>query len=371
MSDTQPTSPDAALMRSIIQRIATGPELSKNIAREEARAAMRLVLEGRADPVQAGVFLIALRMKRETDDENLGLLDAIRDVTLSATADVDEVMDVADPYDGYARTLPAAPFLPAVLAACGLPAVSHGVARMGPKYGVTHRQVLRAAGAAVDLSVADAAARVADPRIGWAYVDQRMFCPKLHDLARLRALIVKRPAITTVEVLARPIRGRRRTHLVTGFVHKPYPRIYALLARAAGFDTALIVRGMEGGVIPSLRASGKVFYFHDRGAEQGLDLVPADFGIDALRGAPLPAAEGDTGEVEHPPLDTEAVAEAAAAAGLAALNGAPGPARDSLVCAAALCLKHVVRFETLRAAADAVRAALDGGAARARFQANH
>ena len=370
MNDTRPAATDAALMRSIIQRIATGPELSKDLSRDEARAAMRLVLEGRADPVQAGVFLIALRMKRETDDENLGVLDAIRDVTTRATADVDEVMDVADPYDGYSRTLPAAPFLPAVLAACGLPAVSHGVARMGPKYGVTHRLVLRAAGAAVDLSVADAAARVADPRIGWAYVDQRTFCPKLHDLARLRALIVKRPAITTVEVLAQPIRGRHRTHLVTGFVHKPYPRIYALLARAAGFDSALIVRGIEGGVIPSLRASGKVFYFHDRGAEQELDLVPADFGIESLRGAPLPAAEGDTGEDQHPPLDTDATAEAAAAAGLAALNGAPGPARDSLVCAAALCLKHVGRFETLRAAADAVRAALDGGAARARFQSN-
>src|SRR3970282_256501 len=148
-------------------------------------------------------------------------------------------------------------------------------------------RVLRAAGAGVELSVADAAARVADARIGWAYVDQRMFCPKLHDLARLRALIVKRPAITTVEVLAQPIRGRRRTHIVTGFVHKPYPRIYALLARAGGFDSALIVRGMEGGVIPSLRTSGKVFCYHDRGAEQEIDPVAADLGIASLSGAPL------------------------------------------------------------------------------------
>lgn len=370
MSDAQKAASDATLMRSIIQRIATGPELSKNISRDEARAGMQLVLEGRADPVQAGVFLIALRMKRETDDENLGLLDAIRDATERATAAVDEVMDVADPYDGYNRTLPAAPFLPALLAACGLPAVSHGVARMGPKYGVTHRQVLRAAGAAVDLSVAAAAARLADARAGWAYVDQQTFCPGLHDLARLRELIVKRPAITTVEVLAQPIRGRRRTHLITGFVHKPYPRIYALLARAAGFDSALIVRGTEGGVVPSLRASGKVFYYHDRGAEQGLDLAPADFGIEPLRGASLPAAGGGMDEAQLVPLDTRGAAEAAAAAGLAALNGAAGPARDGLVCAAALCLRQVGRFETLRAAADAARAALDDGTARARFQHN-
>ena len=142
----------SALMSSILKRIATGPELSKDISREEARAGMRLVLDGEVDPVQAGVFLIAMRMKRETDDENRGLLEAIRDATLRATAPVDEVLDLGDPYDGYTRTLPASPFLPAVLGACGVPTVSHGVQSMGPKYGVTHRQVLAAAGLPVEVT---------------------------------------------------------------------------------------------------------------------------------------------------------------------------------------------------------------------------
>jgi len=31
---------DAALMHSAIQRVATGPELSKNLSREEARSVM-------------------------------------------------------------------------------------------------------------------------------------------------------------------------------------------------------------------------------------------------------------------------------------------------------------------------------------------
>src|SRR5208283_1939430 len=69
-SPPQSTCPDpAVVMRSIIKRIATGPELSKDISREEARQGMRFVLEGEVDPVQAGIFLIALRMKRETDEE--------------------------------------------------------------------------------------------------------------------------------------------------------------------------------------------------------------------------------------------------------------------------------------------------------------
>ena len=362
----------AALMHSILRRIATGPELSKDISREEAREGMRLVLDAQVDPVQAGVFLIALRMKRETDDENCGLLDAIRDATRRETAAVDEVLDIGDPYDGYNRTLPASPFLPALLAACGVAAVSHGVERMGPKYGVTQRQVLRAAGLPVDLAPEEAAARLSDPGIGWAYVDQKAFCPKLYALTGLRSLIVKRPAITTAEVLAGPVRGRRQTHLLTGYVHKPYPRIYALLARHAGFDSALIVRGVEGGVIPGLRQPGKVFYYHDRGEEQSMEFVPANLGIDQpVRAPQIPAdlahqaGAGDEVAAAH---DTEAVARAAAEAGMAALAGAPGPTRESLVLGAALCLWHLKRHGTLESAAHAVRGALDSGTALARVR---
>jgi anthranilate phosphoribosyltransferase len=221
------TTPDdvSKTMRSIIQRIATGPELSKDIALEEARAGMQAILNRQVDPVQAGIFMIALRMKRETDDELKGILDAVRDSTRHAVADVDDVVDVADPYDGYNRCLPASPFLPAVLAECGVAAVCHGLDAVGPKFGVTHRHVLSASGVDVDLPPEAAAARLGDPALGWTYVDQKAFCPALHDLTDFRGTVVKRQAVTTVEVMAKPIHGRKHTHLVTGYVHKPYPRI--------------------------------------------------------------------------------------------------------------------------------------------------
>jgi anthranilate phosphoribosyltransferase len=350
------------LMQSILKRIATGPELSKDISREEARAGMRLVLDAKVDPVQAGVFLIALRMKRETDDENLGVLEAIREATLRAIAPVDEVLDIGDPYDGYNRTLPAAPFLPPVLAACGVASVSHGVESMGPKYGVTHRQVLRAAGVPVDLTPEQAAARLGDPAVGWAYVDQKVFCPKLYALTGLRTLIVKRPAITTAEVLAGPVRGRLKTHLATGYVHKPYPRIYALLARHAGYDSALLVRGVEGGVIPSLSHAGKAFHYHGGGEESSTDFKPADLGIEqALRAPRIPGASDERDN--EAPFDAAAVAKAAAEAGMAALAGQPGATRDCLVYGAALCLWHLGRHGNLKSAAAAVRGAIDGGKA--------
>ncbi|MEJ2577138.1 MAG: anthranilate phosphoribosyltransferase [Gammaproteobacteria bacterium] len=359
-------------MRSIIQRIATGPELSKDISREEAHLGARAILDEKVDPVQAGIFFIALRMKRETEDENRGVLDAIREATHGVTAEVDELIDIADPYDGYNRSLPASPFLAPLLAECGVAAVSHGLDAVGPKYGVTHRHVLEAAGVPVDLSTQAAADRLADPALGWSYVDQAQFCPKLHDLVPLRTLMIKRPVLTTVEVLAKPIAGRRKTHFMTGYVHKPYPPVYAMLARHVGFDSALIVRGVEGGVIPSLRQEGKYFYYHDRGEEQGVDLNPEAIGIrQSVRAVPLPEElpktlrEGDEIAIT---VDTRATAKAAAAAGMAALRGERGPTYDSLVYGAALVLNHLGRQPTLAAAADAVRAVLDAGKAAARVR---
>ena len=362
---------DVALMRSIIQRIATGPEMSKNVTRDEARRGMRLVLDGAVDPVQAAVFLIALRMKRETDDENLGLLDAVLEATGIVTAPTDEVADLSDPYNGFNRSLPVSAFLPALLAACGLPAVSHGVESVGPKFGATHHRVLAAAGAPVALAPGEVRARLADPDVGWAYCDQSVFNPKLHALTALRSLIVKRPALTTVEVMAGPVRGRRRTHVVTGYVHKPYPRVYAMLARCAGFDSALLVRGVEGGVVPPLRQDTKIWAYHDGGKEQEDAVSPRTLGIErTVRAVPLPEGiagyrrkSDDTGGE----VDGLAIARAAARAGLEALEGAPGPARDGLVYAAALILRHAGKAQKLVGGAALARAALDDGRARAHF----
>jgi anthranilate phosphoribosyltransferase len=361
-----------ATMRSIIGRIATGPELSKDISEEEARLGTAAIFENKVDPVRAAIFFIALRMKRETAEENRGVLDAIRDYTVSVTADVDEVVDLADPYDGYNRTLPASPFLPALLAACGVPAVSHGLDTVGPKFGITHRHVLAAAGVPVDLSTQEAAKRLSDPKLGWTYVDQAQFCPRLHDLVTLRQKMIKRPVLTTVEVLAKPISGKKKTHFVTGYVHRPYPPVYAMLARHVGFDSALIIRGTEGGVIPSLRQEGKYFFYHDKGEEQPVEVNPASIGIQQeLRSVPLPdnlpAAEQSSDDIALT-VNVQAAAKAAADAGMAALKGQKGGTYDSLVYAGAMILQHVGKFPDLQSAADHVRAVLDSGAAAARVK---
>jgi len=362
----------ALAMRSAIAKVATGPEYSKDLSFDEAKAAMDFVLSADNDPVQTAVFFIGLRMKRETDDENKGILQSIKDTAITAQANVDELVDIADPYDGHARGLPMSAFIAPVLAANGIPAICHGLDYVGPKYGITQHNVLKAAGVKVDLTPAEAAQQIENSHYGWAYVDQAAFAPRLHDLVPFRTRIIKRQVLTTVEVLVKPITARNKTHLLTGYVHKAYPPIYAELARFSGYDSAMIVRGVEGGVIPSLQQPGKLWSYHDLGKETAVELDPTTLGFEAnTRAVPLtkdiPELENQGASIIKP-FDTEIAAQRAAEAGLAALNGEKGPAYNSLVYAASITLHHLGKADSLTAAADMVRKTLDSGKALAHLQ---
>ena len=357
-------------MTSIIQRVATGPQMSKSISYDEARAGMRLVLEELADPIQSAVFLIGLRVKRETDDENRGVLQGIRDNTKTVVADVDELVDIADPYNGYGRSLPSSPFLPVLLAEAGAPAVSHGIETVGPKFGVTHNQVLQAAGVSVELTGEEAGKQISNPEIGWAYVDQSSFCPSLSGLADFRKRIVKRAAISTAEVLTGPVRGRKKTHLLTGYVHNEYPPIYTMLARHSGFDSALLLRGTEGGVTPSLRKRGEFVRYWEQGEDTVVEADPAEIGIEQVnRLVPIPPALLPKKDREFGPDENNAeIAKLAAKEGLAALEGKNSPTSDALLYSASLTLWHLGRYDSVPDAAFVVREILSSGTTVERFR---
>lgn len=357
-------------LTSIIKRVATGPELSKSISYDEARAGIRLVLEGKADPVQAAVFLIGLRVKRETDDENKGILQGIQDKTEIVVADVEELVDIADPYNGYGRSLPSSPFLAVLLAESGISALSHGIKTVAPKFGVTHHQILQAAGVEVGLTVKDAAMQIGNPEIGWAYVDQSEFCPSLFGLTEFRKKIVKRTAISTAEVLTGPIRGTKKTHLLTGYVHNEYPPIYTMLARHSGFNSALLLRGTEGGVSPSLRKRAEFIRYWEESEDKLVDADPKEIGIERdNRLVPIPAGLLPGKDREFgPDKNNSAIAKLAATEGILALEGKTSATSDALLYSASLTLWHLGRYNSVKDAAVEVRKILSSGKAAVRFQ---
>lgn len=370
---TDYTVADAELMRSAIQRVATGPELSKNLSQDETRSVMHALLDGSADEVQAAVFLIGLRMKRETEDEINGVMDALQDRTEVVKTAIDEVVAIAEPYNGFNRTLQGSLFVLPVLAACGVSVYSHGVESGGPKFGVNHHTIINALGGNPNKTTAEVASSMANQASGWGYLDQSKMCPSLHKLNELRARIVKRPVLSTTEVLVFPIKGARKSHLVTGYVHKPYRDTYCLLAKHVGYDSLLLVRGTEGGIIPSFRAAAHVVRYDDQLEYEELDLDLASIGLERTYRAAdipedLPLASKETNPIGRK-WDIDALSGLCAEKGLDALNGKEGPLLDAAIAGTAMILWHIRKESSLAAAADKARQVIASGEALSRLKA--
>ena len=369
INNKKPTSEE--LLKSVIQRIATGPEMSKDISRLEAKEAMAAIFNKEISDIRTAIFLIALRMKRETEDENLGVQDAIIDTIKTINIKAANLINIADPYDGFTRNIPSSVFILPVLAELGLPAVSQGVESVGPKYGCTHHLILKLHGLDVLASQEQVKERIEDKKIGWGYIDQKIFSPKLYELMNLRKEIIKRPIITTIEVLANPLIAGKN-HFVTGYVHKAYPPIYLMLARNAEFDTTLLVKGTEGGIIPSLRQKTKVHYYKKINDDDNVLEVDPIIDLDIkqdLRAVQIPTSitktkKSDKIETEVNPLD---IAKESLKLGFEALAGKDGVMKDCILYSTTLIMHHVTG-ESLTKCKNEVDQVIKSGAALKRFK---
>ncbi|MFC7544335.1 hypothetical protein ACFQU2_39705 [Siccirubricoccus deserti] len=98
-----------------MRTLGRGPGRSRALTREEALAALRMVLRGEADPHQVGAFLMLLRYRGEDPDEIAGLVEAAREAAGCGTAPGVPV-ELDWPSYGAGRTRGAPWFLLAALA---------------------------------------------------------------------------------------------------------------------------------------------------------------------------------------------------------------------------------------------------------------
>ncbi len=110
-------------------------------------------------------------------------------------------------------------------------------------------------------------------------------------MAEFRKKIVKLAAILTAEVLNGPVRRRNKKHLLIGYVHNEYPRIYTMLARHSGFNSAFLMRGTEGCVTPSLRKRSEFVHYWEQSEDVVVEADPSKIGIEQEnRLVPIPHA---------------------------------------------------------------------------------
>ena len=210
--------PDCALFRELIGKVGSGEHTSTGLSRQEARAAIELMLKGKVDSAQMGAFLIAHRIRRPAPQELSGMLDGYRCLGPILTTPGRRALCFGVPYDGRSRTAPVLPLLALTLAAAGIPVVLHGGNPMPVKYGITLAELFAALGIEWRGLPLTAVQERLDSH-GLALTHQPDHFQAAERLVLIRDLIGKRPPVASLELLWTPHQGQRL--LVSGFVHPP------------------------------------------------------------------------------------------------------------------------------------------------------
>lgn len=242
--------------------------------------AMTQVIDADTPNYLKGAFLEAERLKRETLEENSACFDVLWNAHCHESLNVETLIDLANPYDGFKRYPNFTLFVAPLLASIGFPTILSGCYEVAPKKGITSHKLLIAAGKQPKLTLSKLKIQIENPAIRWGYVDQEIAAPKIHNLTPLRIEMVKRPILATIEKLLQPFHATKNTILVTGYTHPAYKEMLQnLLKLKQNFSQTLMFRGQEGSIQLPLDRRAPYVYFDTKSTTT--DFVrPEDFGID-------------------------------------------------------------------------------------------
>jgi anthranilate phosphoribosyltransferase len=237
MNVAEEASEAQARFAGYVATLGRGPGRSRALTQAEAEDAMGLLLEGLANPVQVGAFLMLLRYRGEDAAEIAGLVCATRHRLKFAGLDV--ALDW--PSYGAGRTRGAPWFL---LAALALGQVGHAVFMHGSNEfsaGASVAASLARLGVPVAADAAAAAGQLAAR--GFAYVRIEDLCPRFAELLGLRRLLGLRSPLNTAARLLNPAGAPAG---VDGVFHPPYIDVHMAAAPLLGHRRLLVLKGGGG-----------------------------------------------------------------------------------------------------------------------------
>lgn len=265
--------------RDLIKKVGSGSHTSKDLTREEARLATRMMLDQTATPAQIGAFMIAHRIKRPIPEELAGMLDAYEDMgpVVPAIASDYPVMVLGSPYDGRSRTALLSPITALLLAAAKVPVLMHGGDVMPTKAGIPFMQIWQALELPLQaLSLSQVHALLLQVNFGFLYLPQHF--PQAHALVPYREQIGKRPPFATIELMWTPYAGDSQT--VIGFVHPPTEGFAQATCALRGQSRFTTVKGLEGSCDLPRARTAIIGLGHADGTFERLLLHPRDYGFE-------------------------------------------------------------------------------------------
>ncbi|CAN1209953.1 anthranilate phosphoribosyltransferase family protein [Tumidithrix helvetica PCC 7403] len=265
------------VFRELLRKVGSGRHTGKDLSRQEAELATKMILEQEATPAQIGAFMIAHRIKRPTGVELAGMLDAYDQLggRVEALDSEQTVLVLGSPYDGRSRTAPISPIASLILASAGCPTILHGGDRMPTKDGLPLIDIWQALGVNwQQLSLAQVRQVLSATNLGFVYLPKHF--PLAQGIVPYRDQVGKRPPFATLELIWVPYLGKTLT--VSGFVHPPTETNIREAFALRGVTEFATIKGLEGSVdLPRDRTA--ILGIHRGGTFERLTLSARDYNL--------------------------------------------------------------------------------------------
>lgn len=309
-----------------------------HLTADHASAVLSEIMEGRAEPVQTGAFLIALRAKGETVPELVGLARTMRSLAATVPVQRADLIDTCGT-GGGPSTFNVSTTAALVAAGAGCAVAKHGGRSNTSRSGSA--DVLEALGVNIELEP-EQVGRCID-EIGFGF----LFAPRHH--AAMAHVIPARKALGVRTIfnflgpLTNPAGASRQ---LLGVADRHYQETMAEALIGLGSARALVVSAEDGLDELSLSARTRVIEV-DEGRTAEWFVEPAQFGL-----APASLEEIAGGTPEENAAATRAV-----------LAGEEGPRRDLVLLNAAAAIYVGGLAGDLEEGVAKAAAAIDSGAA--------
>lgn len=328
------------MMKEVIGKVVAG----ENLAVEEAAAAVRAVMEGKATPAQIGGFLTALRVKGETMEEIYGAALAMREKAVAICREKRGLLDTCGTGGDGSNTFNISTTAAFVVAAAGVPVAKHGNRAVSSACGSA--DLLEALGIKVDLSPAQVEAAVEEVGIGF------LFAPLFHQAMKHAAGPRRELGFRTVFNLLGPLTNPAGAeYQLTGVFRRELVSVLAGVLARLGVRRALVVHGAGG--IDELSLAGENSLCEVvNGRIRSFTLHPEEVG---LSHCPVERLRGGS-------------AQENAAILRAVLSGEQGPRRDVVLLNAGAALYVAGRAGTIKDGVKLAARIIDSGAALAKVE---
>lgn len=253
-------------IKEFIAKVADGNTLTSS----ETEAAINILMSGDATPAQIGAFLMALRVRGESEEEFVGAIRAMRSKMLPVDAPEDAI-DIVGTGGDAKGSLNVSTATAIVVAGCGIKVAKHGNRALSSKSGAA--DVLMALGVNLELSPSQISDCIEEANVGF------MFAPAHHSAMRFvgppRAEMGTRTIFNLLGPMCNPAGVKRQ---LLGVFSPKWLITVAKVLRELGSEKVWVVHG-DGFDEMTITGTTQMAVL-ENGQVLPREVSPKDFGLD-------------------------------------------------------------------------------------------